>query len=73
MEFLYLAVVMGCTDDMASCDEVVSYELAASSREACIERTLGSDEAARADYPSVLADCRAVEEPLLLAEVDPAE
>lgn len=73
MEILFLAVVMGCSDDFSVCDEVASYEIAAQSPDACAELTLSSSEVARIDYPAVLAECRVVEEPMLVAEGVPAQ
>lgn len=68
MEIVFFAVLMGCSDDLSICDEVKTYEVAAESREACAEMTLASTEAMRADYPMVTADCRKVDEPLLVAD-----
>lgn len=62
---LFFAVLLGCSDSLTLCDELERFEIAARSEDACAEMTLASDAAATADYPTVLAECRVVEEPVL--------
>ena len=68
MEVVFLAVLMGCSDDLSVCDTVAEREVAAASVEACEERVLTSEESRTLDYPTALVECRAMDEsPLLVA------
>ena len=68
MEAVFLAVLMGCSEDLSVCDRVSEYEIAAPTVAACEERLLGRPEAREIDYPAALVDCRERdEEPMLLA------
>ena len=67
MEAVFLAVLMGCSDDLAVCDPVAEREIVASNPSACEERMLERPEAGKIDYPAALVVCREQDEqPMLL-------
>ena len=71
MEIVFLAVLMGCSDDLSVCDTVAERQVVAASAEACEERVLGGEESRELDYPTALVQCRAADEPpLLVARAD---
>ena len=67
MEAVFVAVLMGCSDDLAVCDPVAEREIAAPTLAACEERMLERPEAGTMDYPAALVVCREQDEqPMLL-------
>lgn len=71
MEAVFLAVLMGCSDDLSVCDRIAEREIVASTAEACEMRMYEQPEAHGIDYPSALVVCREQgEEPLLIASSD---
>ena len=69
MEILFVATLLGCSDDLRECDEVASYQMAAQTEDACAELVLSRDDATMVDYPAILAECRVIEEtPALIAD-----
>lgn len=71
MEIVFLAVLMGCTDDLSVCDPVAEHEIVAASAEACEERVLTGRESRELDYPAALVECRALDgSPLLIAQAE---
>lgn len=57
MEALFLAVLLGCSDDLEECSEFASWQVSATLADTCAEMTLARDEVRTADYPTVLAEC----------------
>lgn len=58
--FAYALVLLGCSDAGDECQALQAQQAAFATRAECtaqIESALNSDEAARADFPSVLARC----------------
>lgn len=71
MEAVFLAVLMGCSDDLSVCDRVVEREIVAPTAEACETQMFERPEARRIDYPAALVVCHEQdEEPLLVATTD---
>lgn len=58
MEIAFVAILLGCSDDLGACDEVGRSDLLAVSEDACSEMVLSRDEILRIDYPSVIVECR---------------
>lgn len=57
MEAIFVALVMGCSDDFSLCDRVATLEVSARSAEACAELVLSTDEVTRLDYPAARVEC----------------
>ena len=71
MEVVFLAVLMGCTDDLSVCDPVAEHEIVAASAEACEERILNGQESRELNYPAAVVECRSSEgSPLLIAQAE---
>ena len=66
MEAVFLAVLMGCSDDLSVCDPVAEREITAASADACEMRMLERPEARSIDYPAALVTCRLEDEPSML-------
>lgn len=62
MEAVFVAILLGCSDDLVRCEELDRLELSAPSAEACSERLLGSPAVDRLDWPAVLVQCRPLDE-----------
>lgn len=66
----FIIILSGCADDGSACTPVQTYELAASSYEACEHKLDSALADATAEYPVFLAEChRADQAPTVVAGI----